>query len=629
MSNMHKKAVLTVVLVLIAVQLVWAVAVNVQPAKASVKVDTLLVPLYFPTISDAIGNATAGQTILVSAGTYYENPVINIPLTVKSEVPNGAVVIGAGNVSSGGKGVFTVAADGITLEGFTIESLNYTTASYYATGVLLQGNNCTISDNTILGGTWSGVFSSTSSNCTIAGNTILGAGHIGLRISGGSHNIFSNNLVSGALQSGVAINGYSDMILGNNFTDNKLHGLGLGAPYSVVYDNNLSGNKGDGLYLGSSNCIIKSNTIAKNKIGVCLENSFAAPDNDTFYGNNFLNNTIQVAFDSSGFMESWDNGAQGNYWSDYTGTSSANSGVGDSPYPIYGNNTDHYPLIYPALAGTQPSLPVAPQVITGTIAAWDFDEMNSDGVVADLADGNDMVLAGNQSMLAAGVEGTGVQFNGTSYGFVAPSSTLTITGEVTIDAWVSIQQYKQVEYNTIFVDSVRTTTTYPFRLWGLAINGVASTNGSEPAVGAMRGFFTDDKGVFSEIDTTTAIPLNAWTHVVFVRSLTDGMHIYLNGTEQNVTVFAGSQNPTGVAAQGNECYIGHDSFSTIDDISISNVAIMPNSPQSTPTPSPFPTAAPTHPLWAEWWFWTAVAAVFAVFFAALFLLKRAASTKTL
>jgi len=621
MRNTHKKAVLTVVLALIAVQLVWAVSLGIQPAKA--QSTTLIVPDNFPTISAAIGNATQGDTILVKPGTYYENPVVNISLTIKSETPNGAIVIGAGGVSGGGMGVFTLAADDITLEGFTIQSLNYTTASTYATGVLLLGNNCTISDNTIVGGTWSGIFSSTPQYCTIIGNTILNAGHIGIRISGGSHNVFSNNVVTGALQSGVAIDGYSNIITGNSFTNNSLHGLGLGAAYSVVYYNNLSGNTGDGLYIGSSNCIVTSNTIAQNKIGVDLENSFAAPNNDTFYGNNFLNNTIQAAFDSDGFVESWDNGIYGNYWSDYSGNSTNNNGIGDSPYMIYANNTDYYPLLNPATVGAQPSLPTTPTPINGTVASWNFDEMTLDGVTSDSVDGNNIILDGNQSMLVPGVEGTAAQFNGISYGFVAPSSTLDITGEVTVDAWVNVQQYKNVEYNNIFVECVRTTATYPARVWGLAINGVSSNNGSEPVVGALRGFVLGSNGVFNEIDTTTPIPLNQWVHVVFVRSLTDGMQIYVNGTEQNVTLLSGSQNPTGQIASGTECYVGHDSFSTIDNLSISNVAVVP-SVQPTPSASPAP-----QPLWAEWWFWTATAVVFAIFFAALYVLKRSVSSKNL
>ncbi len=605
MKNLHSKPILAVVLGLITIQLIWGISLGIQPVKADSK--TIIVPDDYPTISAAIGNATPGDTILVKPGTYYENPVVNISLTIESEVPNGAVVIGSAGVFDGGQGVFTLAGNDITLEGFQIQSLNYSSALDDATGIMLLGNNCTLSHNTMIGD-WYGIFSSTSSGCTIIGNTVTYSGHIGIRISGGSQNEFLNNLVTENSQSGTAIDGYSDIISGNNFTDNGLHGLGIGASYSLVYDNNMTGNMGDGLYIGASFCTVTSNTLADNEFGVCLENSFAAPINNTFYDNNFINNSGQISTYSPDFIEFWDNGSVGNYWSDYTGVSASNSGIGSSPYTVCLNNIDYYPLVAPIAIGqgTRPALPFTPKPLTGTVASWSFDEMASDGVTLDSVGGNYMTLSGNQSMLVAGVQGNAAEFNGTAYGAVTPSPTLNITDEVTIDAWIYVPQYKDVEYNNIFVECVYTTATYPTRDWGLAINGVAPENSSQPIVGALRGFMLDTNGVFNEIDTTTPVALNQWVHVVFVRSLTNGMHIYVNGVEQNVTVLSGVQDPTAQVAPGTECYVGHDSFTTIDDLSISNVAVEPSSPA----------------LWAQWWFWTATVAVFAAFAAALLLFKR-------
>jgi hypothetical protein len=42
---------------------------------------------------------------------------------------------------------------------------------------------------------------------------------------------------------------------------------------------------------------------------------------------------------------SWDNGAMGNYWSDYSGVDQNNDGIGDTPYVIDENNKDSYPLM--------------------------------------------------------------------------------------------------------------------------------------------------------------------------------------------------------------------------------------------------------------------------------------------
>ena len=74
------------------------------------------------------------------------------------------------------------------------------------------------------------------------------------------------------------------------------------------------------------------------------------------------------------------------------------------------------------------------------------------------------------------------------------------------------------------------------------------------------------------------------------------MHIYVNGVEQNVTVFAGTQNPAGSIEQATGLYIGHDSIITLENVQILNVAAEPTST----------------PIWQQWWFWTPVAAAFAV-----------------
>jgi hypothetical protein len=45
-------------------------------------------------------------------------------------------------------------------------------------------------------------------------------------------------------------------------------------------------------------------------------------------------------------MNYWDNGEQGNYWSDYIGSDNDSDGIGDAPYNILGgNNKDNYPLV--------------------------------------------------------------------------------------------------------------------------------------------------------------------------------------------------------------------------------------------------------------------------------------------
>ena len=611
LKSLKAVSVLPLVLALILIQVVGVLSLGIQPVKAAAQ--TIVVPDNYPTIGAAIGNASQGDTILVKKGEYNENPIITKPLNIVSEEANGAVVVGSGGVERGAKPVFTLAADGITLSGFKIQSVNYSSATYFATGVNVAGDNCTLSGNNIVG-TYYGVFCSVQSSTIISNNNITATLKDAIRICGGSKNTVSGNLITGNAVSGVAIDGYSDTISGNNIRGNG-RGIGLGASYSVVFGNNLTENSESGMYFGASDSIVASNNFTQGKYGIYFTSYFAAPNNNTFYDNNFVDNTVPVGTSSTYNVQFWDNGSVGNFWSSFNGTDSNGDGIADSPYTAYAGNIDNHPLTasYVLAQGVlAPALPATPKAVDGTVGLWHFDEVFPNGATPDSVGNNLVVLepsSGNTftPLLVDGKQGKALRFNGTDYAYVTASPTLDIQREVTIDAWVNVQEYKNVTYDNIVVECSRTPDKFPTRIMGFAINGEPPQNSSSPPVGALRGFLLDDKGVFNEIATTeTVVPLNQWVHVVFVRSLSNGMHIYVNGIEKNVEVTSGAQNPAGQIAKGTEFYIGHDSISTIDEVSISNAAKEPNS----------------QPLWAEWWFWTEIIAGFVFLAAVVFYLKK-------
>ncbi len=68
--------------------------------------------------------------------------------------------------------------------------------------------------------------------------------------------------------------------------------------------------------------------------------------NNTIYHNNFVSNYIRFPPDVD-TVNSWDNGEEGNYWSDYNGTDTDGDGIGNTPYIIDENNQDRYPLMNP------------------------------------------------------------------------------------------------------------------------------------------------------------------------------------------------------------------------------------------------------------------------------------------
>jgi len=98
-----------------------------------------------------------------------------------------------------------------------------------------------------------------------------------------------------------------------------------------------------------------NNTVVDSRV---YANSYALTfyhsDGNLFHHNYFAENERQVVSDfltpfsnmSSGYVSTnaWDDGVEGNFWSDYMGADMDKNGVGDTPYVIDSKNVDRYPL---------------------------------------------------------------------------------------------------------------------------------------------------------------------------------------------------------------------------------------------------------------------------------------------
>jgi nitrous oxidase accessory protein len=131
-----------------------------------------------------------------------------------------------------------------------------------------------------------------------------------------------------------------------NIIESNLIGIDLDKSlYNKVSANIVKAND-FGIYLkeATSNEIFK-NIITKSKFTGLYsdELSFA----NLIYHNNFIENNVQ-AWDEGG--NQWDNGHEGNHWSNYKGKDKDGDGIGDTPYripPVRGYNKDRYPLMKP------------------------------------------------------------------------------------------------------------------------------------------------------------------------------------------------------------------------------------------------------------------------------------------
>ena len=211
------------------------------------------------------------------------------------------------------------------------------------------------------------------------------------------------------------------------------------------------------------------------------------------------------------------------------------------------------------------------------VAFWHFDKADGNNLTSDAAGDNPATLYGTPPpLLVEGKFGKALEFDGRNFVYVAPvSSNLDVSSDITIDAWIKVKAFTSASYNNIVVKCARAGVHWQTtsRMLGLAVAGYSDDDGAVPA-GSLRGSILTDTGGFNEIVTSEpVIPLNQWVHVALRRNLVTGMHLYVNGAEQNVRVVSGVQNPPGSIEKGAELYLGHDSEIVIDEVKISSAQL--------------------------------------------------------
>jgi hypothetical protein len=107
----------------------------------------------------------------------------------------------------------------------------------------------------------------------------------------------------------------------------------------------MSNNHNTALYFeAASNCTITENEVANNYF---LFNIWHSSTKNNLFHNDFLGNQTGVLENDSSNL--WDNGAEGNYWSSFTGVDLNHNGISDTPFLLdsHSNETDNYPLMSP------------------------------------------------------------------------------------------------------------------------------------------------------------------------------------------------------------------------------------------------------------------------------------------
>ncbi len=230
-----------------------------------------------------------------------------------------------------------------------------------------------------------------------------------------------------------------------------------------------------------------------------------------------------------------------------------------------------------------------------TVGYWPLDEVQSSGynvITPDAASVNSGIVVGHpEPSLVDGKFGKAMQFDGANGVYVPikfvvgfpptpqpvymPISTnLEVQKQVEIQAWINVPALKDADYNNIVVKCDHPDQACAWqntvRVFGLAIRAGEPGVGEEYVEGALSGFVYTDQDGYNEIVTTQPIALNQWIHVEFTRTAT-GMHLYINGNEQDTNVLHGVKNPQGNIINGTEIYFGHDSLATIDEVRITDL----------------------------------------------------------
>ncbi len=358
-------------------------------------------PGNYSVVKYAVRDANPGDTIFVFLGDYYEDIVIDKPLTVIGESRVGTVILG--NIR--------VEADYVNITGFTLVLHGDAAIELY------HVRNCRIEDTHTIE-IPIGILLVSSADNVIAGNlvqtyeegivlidswnnhiidNIVGYNQVSIHLSDSPRNYIVGNSISNEYGSPIHIENSNDVtILRNNISknqdgirviqsvhtrliDNYIYNNSFGAYLessddAVILGNQIGGSStgvhllncsnatiSDGVFTSinssavlsdsSDGITINGNSILDNGIGIDLHQSA----NVSVYHNNLINNTIQ-AYDDLGLENSWDHGypAGGNHWSDYIGPDDfsgpnqdqpGSDNIGDDPYVIDNNSTDRYPLV--------------------------------------------------------------------------------------------------------------------------------------------------------------------------------------------------------------------------------------------------------------------------------------------
>jgi len=199
----------------------------------------------YSTIQAAIDDCNDGDTVVVAAGTYYENIRMKDGVTVKGAGANVTTIDGGAN---GHVVVFNLASG--TISGFTIT--NSGNDPGYSAGIFTSQCTVVVKDNIIVNNHY-GITISSSSNATVIGNEIVNnSGLAAIKVSDSDAGI-ANNVIAYNSGRGIYCSDSSPSIISNTITHNSSFGILCNPESTQVIANNIITHNEYGIFaLGGS-----------------------------------------------------------------------------------------------------------------------------------------------------------------------------------------------------------------------------------------------------------------------------------------------------------------------------------------------------------------------------------------
>jgi parallel beta-helix repeat protein len=387
-TDLRKKLCLSLIVFLLLYCSIYSLSPQAS-AKPDLPIRNINTGLEYATIQAAINaeETVDGHTIIVNAGTYHENIVINKSITLIGQSKFNTII--RGQLS---QNVIYIKAENVKLAEFTVEESAYGYSGIY----LFHSKGCNVTDN-VIKNNYYGIHTYNSNNSIVYNNLITNCEY-GIRLYNSTSNTLSENTVTNnkngihidisnnnhASKNNITLNMWNGIYLfqssnntisDNTITQNSISGIRLNNSTDNTFSNNtvsknedgfsiyesaknnllynMVSNNTDGTWLmHSSQTLIQANTISNNtQYGLRLLDS---SDNKIFH-NNFANNTLKNSEQPSNTSVAnlWDNFFEGNYWSDQKGKDTNKDGISDTPY-ITDQRTwlgihskDNYPLMGP------------------------------------------------------------------------------------------------------------------------------------------------------------------------------------------------------------------------------------------------------------------------------------------